>query len=85
MASAQRKAEYMNEVDVRTEIANARAALVRGNATDTQVALVYTCNKMGAALGELESLSGKLRQEMVGIRGILMMALEKKVAPRGKK
>ncbi len=80
----QEQIDYINNVDVRTEIANARAAVVRGSATDTQVALVYTCNRMGAALGELESLSGKLRQEMVGIRSILMMALEKKVAPKGK-
>lgn len=76
--------DYINDVDVRTEIANARAALVRGNPTDTQVALVYVCNKMGAALGELESLGGKLRQEVVGIRGHLMMAVEKKVAGRVK-
>lgn len=68
------------DVDVRKEIANARAAVVRGTATDTQLALVYMCNKMGAAYGELESFSGALRQQLVGVRGNLAIALEKKVA-----
>ncbi len=71
---------YINDVDVRTEISLARKAVIKGDATDTQCALVYVCNRMGAALGEVESLGGKLRQEVVGIRSILMMALEKKVA-----
>lgn len=72
-----------DSIDVRTEIANARAAVIRGNATDTQQALIYVVNKMGTALGELESLSGNIRQEMIGIRGHLLMSLEKKV--RGRK
>ena len=72
--------DALESVDVRSEIADARAALVRGKATDTQLALVYMANRMGAAYGEAESLSGRIRVESAELRRLLAMGLEKRVA-----
>ena len=76
---AERQIDYLNDVDVRTEIANARAAMVRGQATDTQIALVFVCNRMGDAYQEMDKLTGQFKNQIINVKGLLAMAMEKKV------